>query len=68
MPTVLEHYVNQTASRSDILTSSLPGIDLNDVLKTLKDKQRYNISNQVVEYIYTLAELTRKKIQSIDKG
>lgn len=67
VPIVLEHYVNKIAYRSYLLTSNIPGTDLNDAWKTFEDKQKYDVTNQIAEHIYILVELNSERLKSADK-
>ena len=43
VPTILEHYVDETAHRSFLLISSIPGEDLNEAWKTLDNDQKNEV-------------------------
>lgn len=66
VPTLLEHYVDETVSRSYTLVSSVSGADLNEAWRTLNDQQKFDVFNQVAEHIHTLAQLKSDKLQSVD--
>lgn len=67
VPTILEHYVDETAHLSYTLISSIPGTDLNETWITLDQQQKFDIVNQVAKHIHTLAQLKSEKLQSADK-
>lgn len=67
VPTVLEHYVDTTVNRSFLLTSSIPGEDLNEAWKTLNSDQKNKILEQVANHIDTLSKLTSERLESADK-
>lgn len=43
VPIVLQNYINKTANRSFLLTSSIPGKDLNKVPKTLNNNKKIKL-------------------------
>lgn len=66
-PTVLQHYVDESAHRSFLLISSIPGEDLNEAWKTLNGNQKNEIVEQVAKCIDTLSKLTSERLESADK-
>ncbi len=61
VPTVLEHYVDETARRSYKLLLSVPGEDLNEARQTLKEQKKHDALYQVAEHVHSLAQLQSEK-------
>lgn len=67
VPTVLQHYVDESAHRSFLLISNIPGEDLNEAWKTLNSDQKNAIVKQVAQHIDILSKLTSERLESADK-
>lgn len=66
VPTVFQHYVDETAHRSFLLISSIPGEVLNKAWITLNSNQKNEIVEQVANCIDTLLKLTSERLERAD--